>query len=113
MGSSTTGSSIAGSSGREELSETEELSEEKFIAGTFSEISHPEAERIIAEKSIAVKSFLYFVTCFLRENECCICFYYHPISFVKTKETGWRLKEKFQTPTRSLPRATPPLKKGE
>jgi len=39
--------------------------------------------------------------------------YYHPISFVKTKETGWHLKEKFQTPTRLLPQTTPPLKKGE
>ena len=63
----------------------------RFIAGTFSEISHPEAERTIAERSIAVKSFLYFVTCFLRENECWI-FYYHPISFVKTKETEQSLR---------------------
>ncbi len=42
-----------------------------------------------------------------------ISYCYHPFSFVKTKETGWRLKEKFQTPSRLLPQAIPPLKKGE
>ena len=91
---------------REELSETEELSEDEFIAGTFSEISHPEEEIIIAERIRAVKSFLYFVTCFLRENECWI-FYYHPISFA-TKRNRVIPERKVFTPLLPLPRQLSP-----